>query len=181
MPFLKDFFENPVLGKLFGETELAAAIREMKAIDPMFRLMELHEMIEHVVAPHLVTCYLNGNLEALQLQCSEGAFAAFSHSIKERNQLKLTLDPSILYIRNVTLQGASRSHDVTPWFIFTFTVQQINCLRNDKSEVVSGAIDDIRDVIYSIAVTKHPNPETQGLHYPWMVREMAIVGNTASF
>lgn len=37
MPFLQNFFENSVLGKLFGETAQAAAIREMKSLDPAFR------------------------------------------------------------------------------------------------------------------------------------------------
>eukprot|EP00920_Eleutheroschizon_duboscqi_P004072 GHVT01009477.1.p1 GENE.GHVT01009477.1~~GHVT01009477.1.p1 ORF type:complete len:482 (-),score=110.54 GHVT01009477.1:163-1608(-) len=37
MPFLSNFWENPVFGKLFGETEIAASIREMKGMDSNFR------------------------------------------------------------------------------------------------------------------------------------------------
>ncbi|KAF8820837.1 putative mitochondrial inner membrane translocase TIM44 [Cardiosporidium cionae] len=179
MPFLQNFFENPFLGKLFGETEIAASIREMKLEDSSFRLPEFMEIVEEVVAPHLIDCFLQGDTDSLRLHCGEAAFSAASSSIKERELMKVQLDPTVLQLRGVELKGARRVEDGTPWFIFTFTAQQINCLRDSHGIVVSGAIDDIREVVYSMALTKHPEPDTFGLHYPWMVKELAIIGNTA--
>ncbi|KAF8820852.1 putative mitochondrial inner membrane translocase TIM44 [Cardiosporidium cionae] len=179
MPFLQNFFENPFIGKLFGETEIAASIREMKLEDSSFRLPEFMEIVEEVVAPHLIDCFLQGDTDSLRLHCGEAAFSAAATSIKERELMKVQLDPSVLQLHGVELKGARRVDDGTPWFIFTFSAQQINCLRDSHGTVVSGAIDDIREVVYSMALTKHPEPETLGLHHPWMVKELAIIGNTA--
>ncbi|XP_055387923.1 mitochondrial import inner membrane translocase subunit TIM44-like, partial [Condylostylus longicornis] len=156
-----------MIGKLLGESAQAAALREMKAIDPSFRLPELVELAEHVIAPHLVHSFLNGDREALKIQCGEAAYAAVDHSIKERDTLKLSLDPTVLLLRNVEFKGASTMPDKAPWFIFTFTAQQINCMRDKDDRVVVGAIDDIREVVYSVALMKHPDPEIAGLEYPW--------------
>ncbi|XP_026190773.1 mitochondrial import inner membrane translocase subunit tim44 [Cyclospora cayetanensis] len=181
MPFLQNFFENPLVGQLFKETEIAASIREMKAIDPSFRLSELHELVQSVVAEHMVSAYLMGDEETLRLHCGDGAFAALKASIDERHRLHLQLDPSILLLGQVELVGARRSgvdSGESPWFVYTFECQQINCLRAEETgKVVQGALDDIRRVVYSIAISRHTAPETAGLLYPWMIREIAIVGN----
>lgn len=182
MPFLHNFYANPVLGKLLGETETAAALRKMKQLDSSFRLPELVELMEHVVAPHLVQAFLRGEAQTLQLHCGESAFAAVATSIKEREAMKLELDPSILILKDVDLRGArSVDSDGPPWFIFTFCAQQINCLRDRSGKVVSGAVDDIREVMYSVALCKHPTPDVEGLEYPWQVKELAIVGNAPSY
>jgi len=181
MPFLKNFLENPVLGKIFGETEQAAALREMKAIDPTFRLSELVESVQYVVAPHVLDSFLQGDEETLRIHCGEAAYGAVSQSIRERKTLELTLDPTVLLLRSVELKGAVRVDNDAPMFIFNFVAQQINCLRDKKQRVIVGAVDDIREVEYCLALTRHPEPSTKGLHYPWLVKEIAIVGNQPSW
>ncbi|KAF4721148.1 Mitochondrial import inner membrane translocase subunit TIM44, partial [Perkinsus olseni] len=52
--FLGGFFDNPMLDRVFGETEIAQSIREMKETDPHFRLSQLVEDVENVVAPSLI-------------------------------------------------------------------------------------------------------------------------------
>ncbi|XP_953823.1 mitochondrial inner membrane subunit, putative [Theileria annulata] len=178
MPFLYEFFENPIISKLFGDTSLASALREMKRLDPSFNLPDLVELVEHVIAPHVVESYLKGDGEALKLHCGEVAFNILNTSIKERNLQKLVLDPSILILKNVELKGGMKVKEGDPWLIFNFTTQQINCLRDTKGKVcagncdviyyVLGQIDDIREVVYSIAISRHPNP-FENLEYPYMV------------
>ncbi|KAK1443579.1 mitochondrial import inner membrane translocase subunit tim44 like protein [Babesia gibsoni] len=177
MPFLTNFFENPVFDQIFGETSLASAIREMNKVDPSFNIPELMELVEHVVAPHIVQCYLDGNADVLKAHCGEGAFNVLSASIKERNLQKLSLDPQILILKDVELKGGVTMEDEYPWFIFNFTTQQINCLRDSRGRVVAGEIDDIREVVYSMALSKHPDLSSENLEYPYMVHEMAIIGN----
>lgn len=74
-----------MIEKLLGESAQAAALREMKAIDPSFRLSELVELMEHVIAPHLVHSFLNGNREALKHVRNNIQFILmeFSFSFKE--------------------------------------------------------------------------------------------------
>ncbi|KFH12930.1 putative mitochondrial import inner membrane translocase TIM44 [Toxoplasma gondii VAND] len=192
MSFLQNFFENPLVAQLFGETEIAASIREMKILDPKFKLADMHNMMERVIAAHIVQAFLLGDEGTLAVHCAEGAFAAMRASIIERRAQKVRLDSEILQLGNVELVGARRSltppicatqnfsADECPWFVYTFTCQQVNCLRSEvDGRVVEGREDDIRRVVYSIAVSKHPKPETEGLLYPWMIREIAIIGSEA--
>eukprot|EP00375_Theileria_parva_P003785 XP_766471.1 mitochondrial import inner membrane translocase [Theileria parva strain Muguga] len=174
MPFLYEFFENPIISKLFGDTSLASALREMKRLDPSFNLPDLVELVEHVIAPHVVESYLKGDGEALKLHCGEVAFNILNTSIKERNLQKLVLDPSILILKNVELKGGMKVKEGDPWLIFNFTTQQINCLRDTKGKVCAGQIDDIREVVYSIAISRHPNP-LETLEYPYLVLNTIIL------
>ncbi|EUD65388.1 hypothetical protein C922_04128 [Plasmodium inui San Antonio 1] len=181
MPFLNNFFENPILGKLFGETELAAALREMKMYDKNFKLSELMYLFEFVISKHIVESYLIGDEETLRLHCGQSAFNSLNASIKERKKKKVYLDTNVLIYKNHELKGAQRMEESSPWFIFTFHTQQINCLKNSNDEIIEGNIDDIREVVYTIALSKHPEPEREGLLYPYIVREFAIIGNTPSW
>lgn len=177
MPFLSNVFENPLFDRMFGESEIAASIREMKDIDPSFFLEDFAEEIELVVAPHFVQNFLDGNQENLELHCGEAAFAAVNASIKARRTNQMSLDTSILAgPKEVELKGAQRMDKGPPCFIWTFNTQQVNCLRDREGEIIEGAIDDIRTVYYAMAVTRHPELE-KTLEYPWQVTEMAIVGN----
>ncbi|SCN60440.1 mitochondrial import inner membrane translocase subunit TIM44, putative [Plasmodium chabaudi adami] len=181
MPFLNSFFENPLLGKLFGETELAAALRVMKMEDKNFKLSELMYLFEFVISKHIVESYLIGDEETLRLHCGQAAFNSLNSSINERKKKKLFLDTNVLIYKDHELKGAQRMEESSPWFIFTFHTQQINCLKNKNDEIVEGKIDDIREVVYTMALSKHPEPETEGLLYPYIVREFAIIGNTPSW
>lgn len=180
MPFLSNFFDNPLVDQIMGETEIAASIREMKEMDPNFRLADFAEEVETVIAPHLVRSYLEGDLEKLDLHCGDAAYQAVAASIKERKRQKLYLDTSILAgPSEVELKGAKLMDGGSPSFIWTFNTQQINCLEDSKGEIVEGAVDDIRQVYYAMVIRKHPDAGDMGieLEYPWEVQELAIVGN----
>merc|ERR1719262_266782 len=49
MPLLSSVFDNPLFERMFGESEIAASIREMKEIDPQFNLADFQEEMEEVV------------------------------------------------------------------------------------------------------------------------------------
>jgi len=178
MPFLSSVVDNPLFDQLFGESEIAASIREMKEVDRWFRLEDFAEDIEYVVAPHVISNFLTGDQDALQKQCGDAAFAAVNTSIKARRQQKLTLDTDILAGPNeLELKGAKLMENAPPCFIWTFNTQQVNCLSDVSGEIVEGAVDDIRTVHYAMAVSRHPNLEQTDLEYPWQVSELAILGN----
>mmetsp|Transcript_26943 Transcript_26943/g.62635 ORF Transcript_26943/g.62635 Transcript_26943/m.62635 type:complete len:427 (+) Transcript_26943:77-1357(+) len=182
MPFLSSVFENPLFDRVFGETEIAASIREMKELDYSFRLEEFAEDMEYIVAPHIIRCYLEGDQEALEKHCGDAAFAAVNAGIKERIKLKMSLDTTILAgPREVELKGAKLMEQGAPCFIWTFNMQQVNCLRDAEGEIIEGAVDDIRTVVYAMAVTRNPNVDNFDLEYPWQVSELAILGNQPCF
>lgn len=179
MPFLSSAFDNPLFDRVFGESEIAASIREMKEIDYRFQLEEFAEEIEFVVAPHIIKSFLEADQEALKKHCGEAAFAAVNASIKARKSQRLTLDPKVLAGPNeVELKGAKLMDKGAPYFIWTFQTQQVNCLRDKEGTIIEGAVDDIRTVVYAMAVTKHPDIEKYtDLEYPWQISELAILGN----
>lgn len=177
MPFLSNVFDNPLFDRMFGESEIAASIREMKDIDPCFYLEDFAEEIEYVVTPRIIQTYLDGDSDCLHLHCGEAAFAAVNASIKARKDAQMTLDTKILAgPKEVELKGAQRMENGPPCFIWTFNTQQVNCLRDKSGEIIEGAVDDIRTVYYAMAVTRHPDLE-KTLEFPWQVSELAIVGN----
>lgn len=46
--------DNPAFDRVFGETELAQSIREMKAEDPKFRIADFGDEVEHIIAPSVI-------------------------------------------------------------------------------------------------------------------------------
>jgi import inner membrane translocase subunit TIM44 len=182
MPFLSSVFENPLFERLFGESEIAASLREMKENEYGFALEDFTEDMEYVIAPHIIRSFLEGNAESLEKHCGDAAFAAVNASIKTRKQEKLSLDTAILAgPEELELKGAQRMENGPPAFIWMFHMQQINCLRDGTGEIVEGAVDDIRTVHYAMAVKRHPDPQAPGLEYPWEVTELAILGNAPSW
>ncbi|CAE8673149.1 unnamed protein product, partial [Polarella glacialis] len=100
----------------------------------------------------------------------------------ERIRQKLSLDTNILAgPKEMELKGAKLMEQGAPCFIFTFNMQQVNCLRDGEGEILEGAVDDIRNVCYAMAVTRHPNLENLELEYPWQVSELAILWNQPCF
>ncbi|CAK9086492.1 Mitochondrial import inner membrane translocase subunit tim44 [Durusdinium trenchii] len=181
MPFLNSVFENPLFDRVFGETEIAASIREMKELDYTFRLEEFAEDLEYIVAPHIIKSYLEGDEEALQKHCGEACFSTVNAGIKERKKQQMSLDSKILAgPREVELKGAKLMEQGAPCFIWTFNMQQVNCLRDSDGEIIEGAVDDIRTVCYAMAVTRHPQLDKLDLEYPWQVSELAILWNQPS-
>merc|ERR1712032_4553 len=178
MPFLSSVFDNPFFDRVFGESEIAASIREMKEMDREFRLEDFAEDIEYVVAPHIIKSFLEGDQASLEKQCGEAAFAAVNASIQARQSQKMSLDKSILAgPKDLELKAAKLMDKGAPCFIWTFNTQQVNCLRDRAGEIIEGDVDDIRTVYYAMAVTRHPEMEGLNLEYPWQISELAIVGN----
>lgn len=191
MPFLNAFYNNPLLESLFGETEISASIRQMREeVDSSFNLEEFVDEIERIVVPRFVEWYLEGNAKKLKPHCGEAAFAAVNASIGARETQKLRLDTNVLSgptdlelkaAKSGSL-GEAAAGTASPLFVFTFNMQQINCLRDHDNNVVEGAVDDIRQLFYAIAVQRNPKANTSNdLEFPWQVQEIAILGNQPSW
>ncbi|CAL1127346.1 unnamed protein product [Cladocopium goreaui] len=134
--------------------------------------------LEYIVVPHIIKSYLEGDQEALQKHCGDACFNSVNAGIKERKKLQMTLDTKILSgPREVELKGAKLMEQGAPCFIWTFNMQQVNCLRDKEGEIIEGAVDDIRTVCYAMAVTRHPQLDKLDLEYPWQVSELAILWN----
>jgi hypothetical protein len=182
MPLLTE-----TVSRILGESETAQCVREMKALDPGFRISALQDEMERIVAPKFIEWFLAGEREKLKAHLGEAAFAAVNSSLQARLKAGAEPDQRILYgPREVELRLAIPSEeaggDAGPCFVFQFVTQQVNCFRNKKTgEVVEGAADDIRELNYVVAITRNLKAEgAEGsdlLEHPWLIKELAIVGN----
>lgn len=165
------------------DTELSLAVREMKQnIDPSFDINDLHAEFEHIVAPLFVKWYLGGDETNLLAHSGSGAFAAMVSGIKARKKAGGYLESTMLApIENVALSRAfsvAKNGIEVPWFLYTFSVQQINCMRKIADDsIIEGRIDDIRNVRYAIVVRPAADRNDPILCFPWQIVEVAIVGN----
>eukprot|EP00742_Colponemidia_sp_Colp-10_P006914 GILJ01007417.1.p1 GENE.GILJ01007417.1~~GILJ01007417.1.p1 ORF type:complete len:421 (-),score=75.27 GILJ01007417.1:78-1292(-) len=176
--------QNPLLLKirdindrLFGETETAQAIRQMKEIDPSFRLYPFIDEVQYVVAPQVIGAFLKEDLMTLHKICTETVFSIMKATVSERHKLNLVMDTTILDMGEVEMKTAKPADRGSPLFVFTLATQQINCLRDKAGKVVDGAIDDIRQVHYAIVLQRHSEPHLEVGHL-WQVAEIAILGST---
>eukprot|EP00744_Colponema_vietnamica_P012282 GILI01017253.1.p1 GENE.GILI01017253.1~~GILI01017253.1.p1 ORF type:complete len:344 (-),score=86.46 GILI01017253.1:226-1257(-) len=160
--------------RVFGESEMAMALREMKENDPSFNLNNFLREVEFKIAPMAVRAFLEADLPLLQKICGEGAYAVFAANVKDRQSQGLWMDPNILDFGELELKVAKVQDKGAPLFVFTFATQQINCLRDSKGEIVDGKIDDIRKVHYALALTRHSSPAIEVGHV-WEVSEMGII------
>lgn len=117
--------------------------------------------------------------------------------ILERETANVTEDPNNLVVNDVELFSAKFLEDA-PVLIVSFSLQQINCIRNRGGDVVEGAEDDIRAYYYLMAFVrefqleeekptggaigednehdeKGDAEQSQGLP-PWKLMEMVIRG-----
>jgi mitochondrial import inner membrane translocase subunit TIM44 len=174
MPFLSE-----TVSRLVGESEIAQCTREMKEIDPSFRISHLFDEMEEIVIPQFLKWFLEGDAAALKAHCGEAAFAASSNSIKARIVQKCKPDTRVLLgPREIELRLAVPADlDGSPCFVFQFTTQQVNCFRDGEGNVVEGSEDDIREMHYMIAIQRNLKEDQSDLQHPWLIRELAIVGN----
>ena len=175
MPYLSETF-----GRILGESEIAQCTREMKSLDASFRLSFLIDEIERVVAPRFLEWFLAGNAAALKVHCGEAAFAAVNSSIKGRITQRCKPDERVLLgPKDIELRMAIPAEEAngSPCFVFGFHTQQVNCFRDMDGKIVEGGNDDIREIHYLLAVQRNLKEDQTGLQHPWLIRELAIVGN----
>lgn len=175
MPYLRETF-----GTILGESEIAQCTREMKLIDGSFRLSYLIDEVERVVAPKFLQWFLEGNATALKAHCGEAAYAACHNSIKGRVTQKCKPDTRVLLgPRDIELKMAipAETEGASPCFVFGFNTQQLNCFRDFDGKVVEGAVDDIREIHYLLAIQRNLVEDQTALEHQWLIREIAIVGN----
>jgi import inner membrane translocase subunit TIM44 len=139
--------------RVFGETEQAEAMGELRLLMPDFSIEEfLREDISETIAPAVLSAYLKGDVEGLRRTCRDAAFGVLQRSVMEREAQQLLMDPRILHISDPELEGI-RFIGGTPTPVVSFEAHQLNCVRSKQTAaVVEGSEDDIRAVYYLLAL-----------------------------
>ncbi|KAA8495303.1 Mitochondrial import inner membrane translocase subunit TIM44-1 [Porphyridium purpureum] len=141
-----NFFRN-VYDRFFAENEMGQVIREIRVSHPNFRISDFLREVEHETIPRVMDAYLRCDEAVLKENTTEDAYRMLLASIKERKVEGIEIDPTILSVDDVSLTAA-RFLDDLPVLIVSFSVQQINCLRDRSGNIIEGKEDDIRAVYY---------------------------------
>ncbi|KAK9173605.1 Tim44-like domain protein [Cryptosporidium meleagridis] len=190
--FLKNIFENEYIKTIYNGNKISKVVKEMKAINPNFKLTDFTSFFEEYILPKFMESYLKCDEHKLRLHCGDVAYRQLCSNIKKLKKMGFCLNTKILQLGDVELIGAEISDLMfsfkdfkiqtnQPEFIFTFKTQQINCLQDSNGRIVSGSIDDIKELQYSIKVTPHPNANIPGLEHPYLITDLEVINSTPIF
>jgi predicted lipid-binding transport protein (Tim44 family) len=146
-----------------------------RQIDPGFDQAEFVDDMAHVIVPTVVEAFLRGDRGTLQGWCSPSAMAHINAVFRAREAEGAVQDPTVLSISRVEMVTAKAPERGPPVAVCSAMVQQINCIRNAKGEVIEGNEDEIRAVMYVFAM--HRGWDEAGLGLSWKVSEMSMFGS----
>lgn len=192
IPLLKNIFENKHIETMFNINKISRAIKEMKFIDPNFKLNDFISIFEFYILPKFMESYHEYDEHKLRLHCGDKAYKQFYSNMIELKKTNLRFITKILQLGDIELKGAEISEvkfsykDIKiqkkqPVLIFTFKAQQINCLQDHNGRIISGSFDDIREFQYFITVTPHPDTSIGSLEYPYLITELATMDSTPTY
>lgn len=162
----------------FAEGEAAQALREIRARDPSFDMVEFLRLLRADV-PLLIKAYLTNDQALIKEHCSPEMIERLTGIMKAQAEAGLIPDPTLLDTSEVELVDLKMLEDA-PIIVTQFTCQQINCTRDSHGNVVEGAPDEVHRVYYYWAVQQEEQGyvgEDGKAHPPrWQLREMLIRG-----
>lgn len=141
----REFWEtsqNPIIHTLSGvwenmtgDTEEGLTISEIRKKDPGFVKENWTEEVKRTLAPIVIKAHLEGDSKALKPWLTEGVYARLSAEIRARKADGIVFDSNILEIDEnaVVLKFLENGGAV---ILVVYMVQQINCIRNKKGEVI---------------------------------------------
>jgi len=158
---------------VFGETEQAEAMRELREMIPSFSQEGFLEEIKEEMGPLVLSAYLKGDMDVLRATCRDQAYATLHASVVDRQTRQLLMDPRILHMSEPELEGI-RIIAGLPTPIISFETHQLYCLRNALTgAIIEGDEDDIRSFHYLWAL--QPNEQSDA-EEKWQVTELAVRG-----
>lgn len=160
---------------VFSETEMGAAIGELRKVDPDFTMEGFLSEMEERIVPIVLGAFLRGDKKALRPWLGEAAMGAVGASIDDRKNASRVMDPNLLAVQHVQVHAAKVVEKFGPLIVVQFMAQQIDCLYDTKGAVVEGSDNRVAAVFYAFAMTREKDPDS-GAALAWNIKEFAIVG-----
>ena len=159
---------------LTGETEQGQAMKELRRLDPSWDLLEWLEEVQDEIAPALLKGYLEGDNEIIDYYCVDQAAAVIKATNKDNKLAGKIPDNNILDLRGVELLAARVLQRAPPILVVKFNAQQLDCVRNNKGEIVEGSDDQVSNNFYYAAMQRNWDEEAEELR--WNVLEFQVIG-----
>merc|ERR1712070_640987 len=126
-----------VWDSLTGETEEGITIAEIRKLDPKFSKEEWAAEVKEHLAPKIIKAHLEGNTKELKPWLGEAVYNKLAADIRTRKHDGIVFDTRILDIdeNQILLRFLENGG---PVIVVIYMVQQINCIRNRKGEIIEG-------------------------------------------
>lgn len=161
--------------RLFSESEQGRAMNKLLMIDPGFDEVAFLDEVGNTIVPEAVDAFLRGDRKTMQGLTTDEAMQHINAVFKARESEGLVQDPTVLSISRLDVVTARHEEGKPPIMVVSAMVQQINCMRNKKGEVVEGNEDEIRAVVYLFALQRDYSTKTGELE--WRIAEMSMQGS----
>lgn len=118
-----------------GQTEEGIAIAEIRRLDPKWVKEEWAEEVKQNLAPMIIKAHLQGNTTALKPWLGEAVYNKLAADIRTRKHDGIVFDANLLDIdeNQVIMRYLENG---SPVIVVVYMVQQINCIRNRKGEII---------------------------------------------
>ncbi|KAI5968424.1 TIM44 [Candida theae] len=163
----------------FAETEQAKTIKQLKYMDPSFRLTDFQKTLNDYIVPEVVDAYIKNDAKVLKEWFSEAPYNVWEANNKQFTQQGLFSDSRILDIRGVDIVTCKslQPNDI-PVVVVSCRAQEIHLYRKAKTgEIAAGTEDQIQLSTYAMVLTRIPeefdNKTTEG----WKIVEFARGGS----
>ncbi|KAK9797431.1 hypothetical protein WJX73_003158 [Symbiochloris irregularis] len=161
---------------MFSETEMAAALREIRSRDPRFDMVLFLQRLKKDV-PVVIKGSLEGDVPLLKQHCAPEMVERFSGIFAAQKAQGRFLDSTILDWSDVELVDL-KFMEAQPVILVQFTVQQLNCMRDMHGNVVEGDPNSVQRVYYYWALQQDAAAfvGVDGKGYPprWQLREQVV-------
>lgn len=163
----------------FSETEQAKAIKQLKLMDPSFKLVDFQRTLTNYIIPEILDAYIKNDGAVLKEWFSEAPYNVWEANNKQFIQQGLFSDGKILDIRGVEIVTCKMLQpNDTPVIVASCRAQEVNLYRKAKTnEIAAGTEDHIQLSTYAMVFSRIPeefsNPTTEG----WKIVEFARGGS----
>lgn len=156
-----------------GETEEGTCIKEIKKLDADFVLEDWSLEVRKKLIPSIIKAHLVGDTKVLKPWLSESTYNKLAADIKARKQDGIVFDPNIIDIEQNNL--ICRMVEVGPVIMIVYMVQQINCIRNRKNEIIEGSEGETRAKFYTVCFQQRYNDEQEIVE--WKIVDYMLNGD----
>eukprot|EP00981_Chlorochromonas_danica_P006041 scaffold1263_cov170-Ochromonas_danica.AAC.5 len=181
----REFWEtsqNPIVYALSGvvdtltsQTEEAMALTAIKKLDPSYNKEDWAEEVRTVLVPKIIRAHLEGDIKVLKQWLGEAVYNKLAADIATRKHDGYAVNGNVLHVDENALI-VQYLEEMGPVIVGIYMVQQINCVKNRKGEIVEGGETDIRAKYYSLAFQLKYDEDHHRL--AWKVVDYQLAGDT---
>lgn len=124
-----------VVDTLTSQTEEAMALTAIKKLDPDYNKEEWAEEVRTVLVPKIIKAHLAGDTMVLKPWLTEAVYSKLAADISTRKHDGFVFDSNLLQVDENALI-VQYLEEVGPVIVGVYMVQQINCVKNRKGEIV---------------------------------------------